>query len=196
MRWARPKSLTGLMLLGLALIAVPLLVAVVDAVIQIRRLAAQSEELVQEGVQGARLSQTMFADIASLQRTVRLYNVLAKPELLEAYRTNDQRLAATRTQLAALLTNESSRRALEEFGSLHNEISTSVGSTPPGSVSFATILTRIDRLGDLASAIALSGNQLIDTRLEALQQQTTGTQKRLFWQSALLVPLTLIAILS
>ena len=55
MRWARPKSLTGLMLLGLALIAVPLLVAVVDAVIQIRRLAAQSEELVQEGVQGARL---------------------------------------------------------------------------------------------------------------------------------------------
>ena len=36
---------------------------------QIRRLAATSEELVQEGVQSARLSTTMYADIASLQRT-------------------------------------------------------------------------------------------------------------------------------
>ena len=143
MRWARPKSLTGLMLLGLALIAVPLLVAVVDAVIQIRRLAAFSEELVQEGVQGARLSTTMYADIASLQRTVRLYQVLGDVRLLETYRTNDQRLAATRTQLATLLTDEPTRRSLEDFASLHNEISSAVGATPPGSTAFATILSRM-----------------------------------------------------
>jgi two-component system sensor histidine kinase GlrK len=196
MRWARPKSLTGLMLLGLAFIAVPLLFSVVDAVIQIRRLAATSEELVREGVQSARLSTTMYADIASLQRTVRLYQVLGDVRLLETYRTNDQRLAATRTQLATLLTDEPTRRGLEDFASLHNEISSAVGATPPGSTAFATILTRIDRLGDLASAIALSGNRQIDARLEALQQQTTSTQKRLFWQSALLVPFTLVAILS
>src|SRR5215467_2877468 len=120
MRWARPKSLTSLMLLGLAFIAGPLLVAVVDAVIQIRRLAATSEELVQEGVQGARLSQTMYADIASLQRTVRIYQVLKDVRVLETYRTNDQALAATRTQLAGLLTDEASRHALEDFASLHN----------------------------------------------------------------------------
>src|SRR5262245_1334049 len=127
MRWARPKSLTGLMLLGLALIAGPLLVAIVDAAIQIRRLAAASEELVQEGVQSARLSQTMFADITSLQRTLRLYQVTSDVRFLETYRTNDQRLAATRTQLAALLTDESTHRSLEDFASLHNEISSAVG---------------------------------------------------------------------
>ncbi len=54
------------MLLGLALIAVPLLVAVVDAAIQIRSLTKASQALVLEGVQAARLSQSMFADIASL----------------------------------------------------------------------------------------------------------------------------------
>ena len=43
------------MLLGLALIAGPLLVAVVDAALQIRQLAAASQELVQEGVLSARL---------------------------------------------------------------------------------------------------------------------------------------------
>jgi len=183
------------MLLGLALIAGPLLVAVVDAAIQIRQLAAASQELVQEGVLSARLSQKMSADIATLQRTVRLYQVLGDAKLLEAYRTNDQQLAATRAQLAALLTEEPTRRSLEDFASLHNEISSAVGATPTGSTAFTTILARIDRLNDLANAIALSGNSQIDARLQALQQHTASTQRRLFWQSALLVPLTLVAIL-
>ena len=183
------------MLLGLALIAGPLLVAVVDAAIQIRQLAAASQELVQEGVLSARLSQKMSADIATLQRTVRLYQVLGDAKLLEAYRTNDQQLAATRAQLAALLTEEPTRRSLEDFATLHNEISSTVGATPTGSTAFSTILARIDRLNDLANAIALSGNSQIDARLQALQQHTASTQRRLFWQSALLVPLTLVAIL-
>ena len=153
------------MLLGLALIAGPLLVAVVDAAIQIRQLAAASQELVQEGVLSARLSQKMSADIATLQRTVRLYQVLGDAKLLEAYRTNDQQLAATRAQLAALLTEEPTRRSLEDFASLHNEISSAVGATPTGSTAFTTILARIDRLNDLANAIALSGNSQIDARL-------------------------------
>jgi two-component system sensor histidine kinase GlrK len=196
MRLPRPKSLTGLMLLGLALIAGPLLVAVVDAAIQIRSLAQASQELVQEGVQSARLSQSLFADITSLGRTVKLYEVLGKPQVLETYRKTDERLAITRTQLAALLTDAPTRQSLEDFKTMHNEISSAVGVTPPGSPEFATILARIDRLNDLANSIAASGNTQIDLRLGEMRRQTSSTQKRLFWQSALLAPLTLIAILA
>jgi len=184
------------MLLGLALIAGPLLVAVIDAAIQISKLAKTSEDLVQEGVQSARLSQLMFADINSLQRTVRLYNVLGNVEMLDSYRTTDQRLAATRTQLARLLHSESTRRSLEDFQATHNEISQAVSSTPAGSATFTSILARIDRLNEIADAIVKSGNAQIDARLDELKQQTATTQKRLFWQSALLAPLTLIAILA
>src|SRR5512134_1726368 len=100
MRWPRPKSLSGLMLLGLALIAVPLLFAVGDAAFQIRNLSATSQQLVLEGVQSARLSRSLIADIASMERTIRLYQVLPEPRLLDAYRRTDQSLAAARTQLA------------------------------------------------------------------------------------------------
>jgi two-component system sensor histidine kinase GlrK len=184
------------MLLGLALIAGPLLVAVVDAAIQIRSLAETSQKLVLEGVQSARLSRSLIADISSLERTVRLYQVLGDAKLLDTYRQTDQRLAATRTQLTALLNEEPTRGSLEAFAAMHNEIANAVGSTPPGSTAFATILARIDRLNDLADAIAESGNRQIDARLAELQQQTASTQRRLFWQSALLAPLTLIAILA
>jgi two-component system sensor histidine kinase GlrK len=196
MRWPRPKSLTGLMLLGLALIAGPLLVAVVDAAIQLRSLSKASQDLVIEGVKTARLSQSLFADINSLERTVRLYQVLGDVKLLEAYRNTDKSLADTREELARLLDAEPTRRGLEDFSAMHNEIARAVVSTPPGSATFATILARIDRLNDLANAIANSGNRQIDARLEALRQQTASTQRRLFWQSALLAPLTLIAILA
>src|SRR3954468_15784946 len=154
MRFPRPKSLSGLMLLGLALIAGPLLVAVIDAAIQIRTLAKASEDLAREGVQTARLSQSLFADINSLERTVRLYQVLGNVQLLKAYRDTDQNLANTRAQLARLLDAEPTRRGLEDFAAMHDEIARAVVSTPPGSSAFATILARIDRLNDLAKSIS------------------------------------------
>ena len=196
MRWPRPKSLTGLMLLGLALIAGPLLVAVVDAAIQINRLSQTSQDLVREGVQSARLSRSLIADIASLGRTVRMYQVLRDTNVLDGYRETDQRLAAARTQMAQLLNDAPTRALLEDFARMHNDIARAVETTPPDSSNFPAILTQIDRLNDLASAITVSGNTQIDARLAELDQQTASTQRRLFWQSALLAPLTLIAILS
>src|SRR5688572_5735382 len=196
MRWARPKSLSGLMLLGLALIAGPLLVAVVDAAIQIRSQSRDSQELVQDGVRTARLTQSMFADIASLGRLVRLYQILGDAKVLDTYRETDQRLAQTRTDLAGVLDDPATRNDLEQFATMHNEIAGAVGATPPGSTAFASISGRIDRLNELAANIATSSNQQIDMRLAEMNRQTQGTQKRLFWQSALLAPLTLVAILA
>jgi len=198
MRWPRPKSLTGLMLLGLALIAGPLLVAVVDAAIQINQLSKDSQQLVREGVQSARLSRSLIADIASLDRTVRLYQVLGRPQVLEAYRDTDERLAATRIQMAQLLDDGPTQKMLQDFASMHNEISRAVVSTPPvrDSPESANILARIARLNDMADAISSTGNTQIDARLAELDRHTASTQRRLFWQSALLAPLTLIAILA
>jgi len=185
------------MLLGLALIAGPLLVAVVDAGFQIRNLSATSQQLVLEGVQSARLSRSLIADIASLERTARLYHVYEnEPKLLDTYRRTDQSLASTRTQLAQLLDEEPTRHSLEQFAAMHNEIAHAVGSTTPGTSAFSTVLARFDGLNKLADTIAESSNTQIDARLAELQRETASTQRRLVWQSALLAPLTLIAILA
>jgi two-component system sensor histidine kinase GlrK len=83
---------------------------------------------------------------------------------------------------------------------MHDGISRAVESAPPDSTRFkealTLILAQIDRLNDLANAITSSANTQIDARLAQMDQQTASTQRRLFWQSALLAPLTLIAILA
>jgi two-component system, NtrC family, sensor histidine kinase GlrK len=181
------------MLLGLALIAGPLLVAVVDAAIQINRLSHTSQELVREGVQSARLSRSLIADIASLRRTVSFYQVMNDRRMLDGYRDTDQRLAGIRTQMAQILNDVPTSKLLGDFATLQNRVSRAIETTPP---DFPDILTQIDRLNDIANAITSSANTQIDARLSELDQQTASTQRRLFWQSALLAPLTLIAILA
>jgi two-component system sensor histidine kinase GlrK len=184
------------MLLGLAFIAAPLLAAVVDAAIQIRSLKHTSQMLVGKGVQAARDSQSMITDIASLRRTVSVYQVLERASLLDNYRRTDQQLATTRTRLTQVLDDAATRRNLEAFAAMQNEIASAVGGMAPGSTAIDSIIARIDQLAELADEIVASGNRHIDVSLAEMQRQTESTQKRMFWQSALLVPLTLIAILA
>src|SRR6266852_2262730 len=126
MHWARPKSLSGLMLLGLALIAVPLLVAILTAALQIRSLADTGQKIVVEGVTAARASQDLFSQIASLERNARLYDVLSDPNLLDLYRKQDVHLTSTRVQLLQHQHSAAARQTLVQLGELQKNIGLSV----------------------------------------------------------------------
>src|SRR5215472_17274144 len=117
MRWPRPKSLSGLMLVGLGLMAVPLLAAILTALLQMRVLADTGQRIIVEGVTSARASQALFAQIASLERTALLFNVLNDPKLLDVYRFEDERLTSTRDQLRRHAT-AATQRTLDELGHL------------------------------------------------------------------------------
>jgi len=184
------------MLLGLALIAVPLLVAILNAALQIRALSERSERLVEEGVQAARASQDLFAQIASLERTTRLYQVLSASNLLEAYRRYDADLTATRGLLEQQLRTEAGRKTLADIAAVQGDISRAVLAAPRDPDEFTALVQRFSLLSTLADRVARDSNAQIDAGLAALRSETTRARQRLFWQSALLLPLTLIAILA
>jgi two-component system sensor histidine kinase GlrK len=184
------------MLLGLALIAVPLVVALVDAGLQIRVLASTGQKLVVEGVGAARAIQEMSSQIAELERTSRLYNVLKTPDLLTAYRNQDEKLTATRAQLDRHLRTVGSRKTLEELSDLQGTIRLSVLSMPHGAADPDDLSRRFGDLTALANKVAQQSKAEIDAEVGALEQQTQRARRRLLWQSALLLPLTVIAIIA
>src|SRR5277367_762001 len=102
MRFPRPKSLSGLMLIGFTIVAAPLLFAIVNAAVQMNRLSARSEQLVLHGVRGTRNNQRMFEEIGALERTARLYQIIGSPDLLDVYARNHGRLVATIDELLAM----------------------------------------------------------------------------------------------
>jgi two-component system sensor histidine kinase GlrK len=185
------------MLLGLALIAVPLLIAVLTAALQIRALADTGQKIVVEGVTAARASQELFSQISSLERTARLYDVLNDSNLLELYRRQDARLTATRIQLERRDQSPTSRKTLGELGELQRNIGLSVMSMQAGkgTANPTGMSRRFSDLGELADKVAAQSNAQIDTEVAQLETQTEQARRRLLWQAALLVPLTIIAII-
>src|ERR1700722_10201490 len=195
MQWARPKSLSGLMLLGLALIAVPLLVAILTAALQIRSLADTGQKIVVEGVNAARASQELFSQIASLERTARLYDVLNDSNLLDLYRRQDARLTATREQLNQHAVGDA-RVTLGQVGGLQQTIRLRVLSMTAGSgtANMAALSRDFTALSSLVDTVSTQSNAQIDAEVAALEEQTLRARRRLLWQAALLVPLTIVAI--
>jgi two-component system, NtrC family, sensor histidine kinase GlrK len=184
------------MLLGLALIAVPLLIAILTAVLQIRDLAETGQKIVVQGVTGARASQALFAQIASLERTARLYGVLNDPKLIELYRTQDNALSATREQLLHHLTTTEARQTLAELGQLQQSIRTTVMSLPAGSGAAAEsdLSARFAQLSSLVERVAQQSNAQVDAEVAALEERTLQARKRLLWQAGLLLPLAVVAV--
>jgi two-component system, NtrC family, sensor histidine kinase GlrK len=183
------------MLLGVALIAVPLLIAILTAMLQIRDLAETGQKIVIQGVTGARASQALFGQIASLERTARLYDVLSDPKLLELYRTQDEHLSATREQLQRLATGET-RLTLVELGQLQQSIRSTVMSTPAGGGAQAAsdLSDRFDKFSSLVERVAQQSNAEIDAEVASLEARTLEARKRLIWQAGLLLPLALVAV--
>src|SRR5258708_11785234 len=160
---------------GLALIAVPFLIGVVTAALQIRALADTGQKIVVEGVTAARASQELFSQISSLERTARLYDVLNDPNLLELYRRQDARLSATRIQLEHHDQSLTARKTLGELGELQRNIGLSVMSMQAGKgTSNATGMSRrFTELGALADKVAAQSNAQIDTEVAALDRKST-----------------------
>ncbi len=84
----RPRSLSGLILLGFAAVALPLLLGTLGAAVEMRNLAQASEQLVENGVTATQYTQSLVRQVASLERTARLYQILRRPGLLAIFDKN------------------------------------------------------------------------------------------------------------
>ena len=73
MKFYRPRSLNGLILVGFGLVGLPLLIAVVWALVNLDRLAEQSEQLVFTGVRAAQDNSLLEEHVGSLERVARQY---------------------------------------------------------------------------------------------------------------------------
>ncbi len=181
------------MLVGLMVVAVPLLVAIVNAALKMRQLADTSRELVIEGVSTARSTQDLKSQIESLDRNAQLY--LVEPKLIDLYREQDAQFNETRRNLAQHLKSDSARQSLETLGRLEASIGALLVPGTKDEAQLQDLTQHFKELRLLADRIAQESEAFIDAQVADIQHRTDEAQQRLFLQSALLLPLTLVTIL-
>jgi len=189
----RPRSLTGLILLGFVIVALPALLGTISAAIEMRTLSAASERLVVNGVAATQYTQALVRQVSSLERTVRLYQIIPRPALLETFVQNRDLLTKTLKNFSALRGGNKERaRVIANMEKTIDTIGEAVSSQSPTQIT-RTLREFTDLSRDAGQLSTLASAQT-DRELKQLQSETEDVRRRLYWQSLALIPITLALI--
>ena len=195
MRLPQPKSLNGLILVGFGLVALPLLIAVFWALFNLDRLAEQSEQLVVSGVTASENNRQLAQQVASLERVARQLEILRNEDSLALLNQDIAALEATLDRIWPLAETANAtsfaraiRVAARRIVRTLNQPDVGEAEAQAAVAEFATLRQRVTRL-----SLTLSNH--IELELNRLQESTRRAQQVSAWQTAALVPGTLILVL-
>lgn len=193
MRLPRPRSLTSLMILGLLMVLVPAAFALTQAVIQLQRLAGETDTLVRQGVELAGGTQSLFRHLSAYDRATNLYLLLGDPRLLEASHTTQQQITATAERLASLTLT--SGAAAVDTTALRQAAVGAVAVlefADPAQVDRSALLaSRLAQLNAAAGELTDRANQVVEARLRQLASQAVRTRRQLYLWMVALIPVAL-----
>ena len=183
------------MLTGFALVAIPLLFAVFNSAAKVRSLADDSAALVRSGVETTHYNQQLFQQIAAMERSVRLYQVLNDPGLLNVYMDSRARFTETLAALDRLGGDPIRNVHLSELRSSHELIDNTLLALPtPAPEALKAAMSAFNQMSTAATDLSTYTGTQIDIGLSRLQTATEETQNYLFWQSAGLILITALLV--
>ena len=195
MKIRRPRSLNGLILVGFGFVALPLLLAVVWALVSLDGVAKQSERLVSTGISAADNNRRLEEQLITLERVARQYQVLRNPESLQIILDD---LESLEQQLAGMAPLVAEANATDLADSIGAGAGTIVAALSNPEIDDDQLAAAIDRFAPMRQRVASLTNVLsayVDAELSALQETARDAQKVSAWQVAALVPGTLVLVL-
>lgn len=194
MSFARPKSVLGLLLAGFTLVALPLILAVYRGANHVERLALQSETLVLHAVQLTRESEHLAELLTDMERYARQYEVLAEAPLLQLYEERHNAFLAVLGTLQVLDGDGIMKERIDAMREAALELRESVVGYVPLSDDSPINVAGFARVSDMVKAITTQNIRSIDEQVESLQETAENARRSLFWQSAALVPITVVLV--
>jgi two-component system sensor histidine kinase GlrK len=198
MKVRRPRTLLGMVLMGLAFVTVPLLIAVGNAMIKLGQLAKESEVVLGQSATVTLENQRLANRVTSMERNARQYwllqDVKSARDLLTLY-DGDQTVFDTSLAVLRALPNDASTAGkLAELGTASHEIR---GILHSGNTAGALdpIIERFTGMNATLRDVADRMRGSINERLETLQENAAEAQRELAWLSAALIPGTLVLVI-
>ena len=195
MKIRRPQSLNGLLLAGFGIVALPLLLAVIWALVNLDRVAEQSERLVFTGVSTAESNRRLQERLKTLERVALQYEVLRNPESLQLMRDDLASLQEILSSMAPLVDEAGVTELAAAIGRGAAGIIDTVSAPEVSDEQLSTAIGRFRELGVQAGQLTDILTRYVDTELSQLQETARDAQKESAWQVAALVPGTIVLVL-
>ena len=194
MKFHRPRSLNGLILIGFGFVALPLIIAVLGALFNLDRVAEQSERLVTTGVSAAENNRRLEEQMSSLERVARQYQVLQNPESLQLMAQDLASLQSQLDDMAPLLEQANATRLAASIGAGASSIIAELSDTRLNQDQLTATIARFAPLRQRVARLTGVTTALVDAELSKMQETARKAQRFSAWQVAALIPGTIILV--
>jgi two-component system, NtrC family, sensor histidine kinase GlrK len=190
MKMGRPRTLLGMVLTGLFVVAVPLLVAIGNAMYKLGQLAAESEAVLTDSARATLQAERLTNLLGSMQfnglsyMQVKDVESAARSNLLASYAANQADFEESVAEMRILPSDQPIRDQLARLSTISKDVHRML-------VSGATEDAIVERFGMLTEAnraVASGMRATTNARLETLQENTRSAQQELVWLTAALIP--------
>ncbi|OGV76096.1 MAG: histidine kinase [Methylotenera sp. RIFCSPLOWO2_02_FULL_45_14] len=192
MRFRYPSSFLKLLLVGFAFAIVPLLWVFVNANIAFDNLSTQSQITISNAVEVTRASHILQEQLHLMERSSRQYFVLQDEVLFSNYNKASAKFNEVLTQLKQLTTQPAQQKNINVLSEKNSQLNLLIYEAKQSRESKAGFLDNFSQLDKQVELIIKENNMAIDAASSQLVLNTQITQKKLFLQSLVLIPLALL----
>jgi two-component system sensor histidine kinase GlrK len=193
MSFARPRSIVRLILLGFAAVAVPLIAAVVTAVVQVDRLAQSGQQAVFAAESATQQSRALVENLTEMERSLGRYYVLRDRDDYQRYLGRRKSFIASANALARLDVGEGPRRQLKELLATEARVKHRlVAADRPAFTDASMVPPSFADLHEQAREILAESSKRISVEANKTREASAELQRTLLLQAAAAVPIALL----
>jgi two-component system sensor histidine kinase GlrK len=194
MRFSYPRSFFKLLVVGFALIALPLMIALINNAISIDQLGNQSQKAVYQAVQATQSSRKLAEVVTAMERAAHQMIILGDRSLLDTYNLHRKQLFATAAQFRTLPFDTEQRTALREIVDGEAAIYAQLTNPNARAEDLQKAVGSYVALGDRAQEINRRSNALIDHEVERMRATARRAYDITLWQLLALFPVVIFLV--
>jgi two-component system sensor histidine kinase GlrK len=188
--------LLRLLAIGFAVVAAPLVLALVNAALSVQDLARQSESTIDQAAHAARGSRLLMEQALSMERIVRQYVILDDSALLVDYMKIRANFKRTTSELSLLPLDEGQLGALNRTIDWEQALFVTLGKPLGAAPKRMQLVQGYVDLSEMAKSVLNESTLLIDREVNRVRDSAADTQRLLYLQlyAALLLGLLIAAL--
>jgi two-component system sensor histidine kinase GlrK len=192
--WLRrnPSSFLKLILLGFALVGLPLIIALINSALSIDRLADHSRKAVYQAAQIAHSSRALADEIAAMERAIRQTHILGDTSLLEGYFRAHHKFETTAAALLELSLHEEQKELLIKLQALEASIFQKLSIIRQSPEELRDLIGNFATLRDSARTFSTLGYTLIEREVGEMQDMAGYARFTVGWQLLALIPFAIL----
>lgn len=188
----RSTSIRQVILIGFSLVTLPLILALVMALVAVDRSTNQSQNAIAAVTQSINASRMLVEDLTAMERHARQYNVLHDAALFEVYLKRRQQFLINVQSLSGPDFALPEHPDLQALVASEQSLFAALEKVLPGSNQMTAAIDRFGALNAQARAILAENSEIATREAANIQHAAADTSQLLLWLTLLLIVLALV----